>query len=755
MPGYLYILGFLSSIEHQITIVSPTVLYKLPAIVADVLAGFVVYHAIARRKGHKSALFAAALVLFNPAFLSNSTLWGQVDILTALGSVLSIYFYEKKPMLSAVFLALSTLVKPQAALTALVILFLHLRDKNWIHRLSKYVAVSGVVFLLGFAPFSGGQNLVLFALERLGATVSQYPYGSVNAFNFWGLWGFWQKETVGLLSQKNVGLAIFMLTNLYGIYHFVRNRTSPYLFLSILFLTNFLFFTRMHERHMLPTLLPLAIMVGMDFRFIVPFALLSFTYVLNMRYAFMWIVDNFREIFTPPLIVTFIFLNLFSLMYLLFPRIKERVFVIPSTIRKNKFKKSMALSYLNKWIHAPFTSKSTADLSFSSTKILLAIILVISLVTRMYSLSLPKTEYFDEVYHAFTARAMLNNDIRAWEWWNESPEGFAFEWTHPPLAKEIMVIGMTIFGENSFGWRAPAALFGVISTFLIFLIGKELFSKKVGLIASFVFALDGLSLVMSRIGMNDIYLITFLLASLLLYIKDKYMFSAVAFGFALSSKWSALWMLPVFVLLLILKAKKPKVSILSFFVIPPLIYVGSYIPMFMSGHSWEIFWGMQKQMWWYHTQLVATHPYTSPWWSWPLLLRPIWLYTTGNHGGMVGNIYAMGNPAVFWVGVVCVVVSLYDAIKERSKATLFLTLGYLGLFAPWALSPRIMFLYHYFPSVPLLSLITAVVIAKRPKILPFVLGGIAVVFVYFYPHWTGIPVPLELSNSYFWLPGWR
>jgi dolichyl-phosphate-mannose--protein O-mannosyl transferase len=39
-----------------------------------------------------------------------------------------------------------------------------------------------------------------------------------------------------------------------------------------------------------------------------------------------------------------------------------------------------------------------------------------------------------------------------------------------------------------------------------------------------------------------------------------------------------------------------------------------------------IWWGVQKQMWWYHTNLVATHDYTSQWWSWPLMYRPVWFY---------------------------------------------------------------------------------------------------------------------------------
>jgi dolichyl-phosphate-mannose--protein O-mannosyl transferase len=81
-----------------------------------------------------------------------------------------------------------------------------------------------------------------------------------------------------------------------------------------------------------------------------------------------------------------------------------------------------------------------------------------------------------------------------------------------------------------------------------------------------------------------------------------------------------------------------------------------------------IWWGLQKQMWWYHTNLNATHAYTSLWWTWPLDIRPVWFYvkyctnpadrsdpmcarTYDSTGGAktIGDIYTMGNPLIFWL----------------------------------------------------------------------------------------------------------
>jgi len=345
----------------------------------------------------------------------------------------------------------------------------------------------------------------------------------------------------------------------------------------------------------------------------------------------------------------------------------------------------------------------------------------------------------------------------AWEWWNTPPEGFAYEWTHPPLAKLGMVLGMKVFGENSFGWRVPGALLGVGSVFLVYLISRKLFKDDlVGILGAAVFSLDGLPIVMSRIGMNDTYMLFFMLLSLYFFIKEKDFLSSVGFGLALASKWSAIWIIPIFIILWLRRKAKFKFSTFAcFLIIPFIVYLSSYIPMFTTGHSVDIWWGMQKQMWWYHTGLKATHPYTSFWWSWPLLIRPIYLYTSNEANGMVSRIYATGNPFVFWFGLLSVLCSFMYSFVERNKNLVICLFGYLVFFVPWAASPRIMFLYHYLPSLPFLAIATGYVLRRFPKLITYYLLLISLVFIYFYPHWAGLKIPLWLDTSYYWFSSWR
>jgi Gpi18-like mannosyltransferase len=116
LPGYLYILWALGKVN--ITPEFQTILFKLPAIFADLATGYLIYKIV----GKKHGLLASIFYIFNPAIFANSTLWGQADSLTALFSLLSVYLMPSA--YSAIALAIGTLIKPQAAFVLPAILYL-------------------------------------------------------------------------------------------------------------------------------------------------------------------------------------------------------------------------------------------------------------------------------------------------------------------------------------------------------------------------------------------------------------------------------------------------------------------------------------------------------------------------------------------------------------------------------------------------------------------------------------------------------
>lgn len=244
--------------------------------------------------------------------------------------------------------------------------------------------------------------------------------------------------------------------------------------------------------------------------------------------------------------------------------------------------------------------------------VFLACLLAFSL--RLYRLEHPQKLYFDEVYHGFTALEYARNNAAAYDPWATPPKGFAYEWTHPPLAKMIMAGSVAVLGPNSLAWRLPPAIFGSLSILLAALIADELFrSSKIAILTAYFLTLDGLNFVMSRLAMNDTTFICFMLAAILAYLKSKkanserqsywLVVSGISLGLALASKWTTLY---VFGLLgcdqLITWWHQKKLPSVQQFLllcltlggIPILVYLLSYLHYFALGYTWENFVELQK-----------------------------------------------------------------------------------------------------------------------------------------------------------------
>ena len=408
---------------------------------------------------------------------------------------------------------------------------------------------------------------------------------------------------------------------------------------------------------------------------------------------------------------------------------------------------------------------------------LLPLILLFAFATRMYRVTLPKTYYFDEVYHAVTAKLYAHNNPAGYEWWHDAPEpNTAIEWLHPPVAKLLQAGSMYILGENSLGWGLVSVVFGVGVVWITYVLALQLTKVRVvALLASFFAAVDGLLLAQSRIAMNDIFLVFFMLCALVFYTRWRthrnpyqIVLSGILTGLAVSTKWSGAFLLPIFFIdtfVVVIKEKKFILllkGVLSWIILPILIYLLSYSQFWLQGHAWSQFKELHNQIWYYETHLNATHTYQSTPLQWIFDLRPVWMYVDYNTLGKVGNIYNLGNPVVFFGGLIAAVWYTVIWFKHRDWRKGFILLAYLSVWTPWLFSPRIMFLYHYAPAIPLLCIILAMFLAdvSRKKDLRFLVVTVPLLalawFIVFYPHLTGIPMQQKIvERVYFAVPSWR
>jgi len=422
----------------------------------------------------------------------------------------------------------------------------------------------------------------------------------------------------------------------------------------------------------------------------------------------------------------------------------------------------------------------------SKTFLLLFLILLFAAITRFWNLSYPKTYIFDEVYHAFTAEAYAQNDPRGYEWWHTSPvKGTAYEWLHPPLSKLFMAVSILVFGNNSFGWRFASAVFGVLTIFLIYSVAKKLFNEKTGLLAALIASLDGLILVQSRIAMNDVFIAVFILTSIYWLIswfeKERpwqIILAGIFAGLAASTKWTGFYLVFPFGFVILTKffKQKKKTSwlkknwpyFLGAFFLVPLIYVASYVQWWLQGHTLKQFYQLHQQIWWYQTRLTATHGYGSKALTWPLMLRPVWYFV--DYGkNKIANIYAQGNSLIWWSGLAALIIGLIEGIRKKNFKLQFLLVCYLAFWLPWVFSPRVMFLYHYLPSLLFLILTLAWLLWKvqgsRFKVQGFSINGkllvaiccllFAVCYLLFLPIYTGISIPQNYFKLLLWFPSWK
>lgn len=154
-------------------------------------------------------------------------------------------------------------------------------------------------------------------------------------------------------------------------------------------------------------------------------------------------------------------------------------------------------------------------------------------VLRITNLQTPQTLVFDETYYVKDAWSQWLLGYTA-DWPEGADDSFAagspvdpldrgsFS-VHPPLGKWLIAFGMFIFGPgDAFGWRIVVALFGTATVLLVYLVAKTMTrSTPVALLAGGLIAIDGLSIVMSRIALLDGILAFFVLLAFWFVLLDR------------------------------------------------------------------------------------------------------------------------------------------------------------------------------------------------------------------------------------------
>jgi dolichyl-phosphate-mannose--protein O-mannosyl transferase len=265
----------------------------------------------------------------------------------------------------------------------------------------------------------------------------------------------------------------------------------------------------------------------------------------------------------------------------------------------------------------------------------------------------------------------------------------------------------------------------------------------------------------------------------------------VAFGAAIATKWSGATALAGAILLAVAWERTRRkeagftrplweavrdegFGIFVFLVILPLaVYVASYARWFVD-HGMDIAgWGrLQKSMAEYSIHLRATHPYSSPAWSWVLMKRPVAYYYTcirmkGPNCATPAEILGMGNPLIFWGTVFTFPYAVYSWIRKRDWRAGLIVVSISAQYFPWFFAARTNFLFYMAPITPFMVLAAVYALkdvsevrigAERAKVLAPV-AAVAVlisvgIFAFFFPVLTGRAVSYTAWKARMWFPSW-
>ncbi len=388
--------------------------------------------------------------------------------------------------------------------------------------------------------------------------------------------------------------------------------------------------------------------------------------------------------------------------------------------------------------------------------------------------------YFDEIYHGRTGYEQLHRM-------------HVYETTHPPLGKDLIMLGIALFGMTGFGWRFSGTLFGVLLVPLAWCFVRRL-TRRPGAAATagVLLALDFMRFSQSRLATIDIYGTFFILlgAYCMVWYCQRVLtdgvqhallpmaLGGVAFGLGCAAKWTGIYagaglaVLYLGVLWARRQQGRPGFwaefrlaalgGVLFYVVLPLCIYVASYLPYWWRQPDFSLgdWWRCQLSMYSYHATLKATHPFESRWYTWLLGLRPVWYYRNGSLPyGMKASIAGMAGPVIWVVGLAALVGLFWHQVSGRgSRQGAAVLILYGTQLIPWMLVTRCTFLYHYFPSSMFCLAALALVLARMRHrdrarwLCAGLCAAAAVLFAVYYPALSGLPIPAWWADALEVLP---
>ena len=867
-PGYLYLLWAAGAAGHALGLTGDMlrVMVESPAIIGDLLLGGLIFAVVRRAAPASLAYGAMALFALNPALLYDTEVWGQSDSIPALLMLLSLVtLLDEEYELGWGLAALAVLTKPQAlALMPVLGLWTLIKGERpaWLRSALAFLAFA----MVAIAPFQIGHPWS-WLFDLYSSTAGYYHETAVNAFNLMALiFGLRRDDATTLAGVSCFTIGMALVAALYAFVAYLLwarpDRKGLLMAAFIAILGFFVLAPRMHERYLyaaLVVLIPLAIESPVA---LAMYAGLTVTLMFNLVYVKKVLDTNSFLDARDPWAMAASALNVALLGVSLWygwqaisqsqpvGRLSDMWRRVELLVTERAPAREAAISAGESSGCPPWVELDT---------VILVALLVAAAFLRFYKIGHPNEIVFDEVHFVGQARHYLHGE----DFLDPHPPlakllialsialfgDHSWAWRLPNAALGTALVGITyLLARRMFNSRLVGALAGLF----VLCDGMYIVDSRIAVL-DIVYVTFG--------ALSYLFLFRFIQQPDGPRRRWTMLWMAIALGLCLSAKLyvPAITFLVVvgFMVWVLIRERMPQPVSAPAPVQAPaarrnrrnqpkakgggappaapknnrawdpllerriggavalvggvsaIVYLAVFLPHFLLGW-WggiaDLFAYYGKVVWYEQSVATATHPYAAPWWSWPLMLRPIayWQDFPPN-GNIVATIWGGGNPASWWGALTAIIIVAFQAIERRSLPRAFLVICYIGYLGMWIPIGRTLFLYHYMPaeyvgyialaavlaecwegkallaekSALLMTLIPAVILGfgtgvgiviTLAMLLTFLallgaegydgkfvcalfVGAVVVLFFYYVPIWLALPIQRTGYYARMWLQG--
>jgi len=211
-------------------------------------------------------------------------------------------------------------------------------------------------------------------------------------------------------------------------------------------------------------------------------------------------------------------------------------------------------------------------------------------------------------------------------------------------------------------------------------------------------------------------------------------------------------------------------AVIAFAVAPFVAYFLAYLPQMIRAGTVVEFFAAQRRMIDIMTGSSATHPYSSLWYLWPAMTRPVWCLfqviggsaATWSAQHPAQAIVGLANPFLFYPGEAALLYCAWLWIGRRDVDGMIVAVAFFSQYLPWAANPKgLEFFYYYFPSILCLGPALALAFFRggpSPRYGPAVgfLVVVALAFAFFLPVLSAqFPLDPDDFAARIWFDGWR